>query len=889
MRKKFLSLFICIIYMMAFIPQQAIMAASTSENKSSADTKVINFLEAFDIMNTDPETGFFWNEMPVKRSEMAKILCKIIGIETIKDETARFVDVSEPDREYIETIVRNRYMTGYDDMKFGSDDYVTNAQLIAIFVTLLGGKSVAENLGGFPDGYVTIGKKMNIIKNYNLQNRVTRIEVANMIYRAMHAGVVELRSVSGNGADYEIISEHTFLTEMLNIYKIRGIINANEATSLTEQNGVGRKLIKINDDEYQDPEQLADDYLGCDVECYVKYDKDKSTAKVVYVEPTSNTKTVTISNDDIDDVSGNIVKYYDENKIRKVEVAVISDMIYNGKSTTYNLERLENLETSDIKFVDNNGDGKYEVIIITEYIGRVAYLIDYDDEKLKFQFDEKTIDLKDCIYHVYKEGNKVELKDIQQGDALLIAISENDDDEKVVRIEASSYQTQGNVQSIRDDDGTIYVKISNVEYTLNSYCNELQQKNKLSEIYVGVSGVFHFDSKGKLLYFEKNSKGLKAAYMIDAKLFLNDFDNYELRIRLFDEDEHFKTLTASEKIKIDDKVIKVDKIILNDDMLNNLNTPQLIQYSAEEDVVTRIIFPISGYDEQAFSMDQKQTVLKCNHANILSDRYRITQDTKIFYIPNITKSDSDYINKMTDKGMMWVLPYSWITQGNTYNLSLYDVGVDGKVKYIVCKYGYTNLISGSGSVMAVNDILTIINEDDEETYALKGLNQNGETVELQLSEQTVLNAKVSEISSNGTKQFNLANNRNVKPGDVIQYHVSHSNKIDDIIIQHSVGEKEYYTPVNMDGNADNDYNRCIYGKVMYVDASSIIVSGNPDTYINPTSLGNKYIENTGVAIYEYSDNRGKYYKIDFQEIEVGDSVFAFVDKEGKTRIITIYE
>ena len=57
------------------INQFAEAADNTESFKDSADIKKVRLLEALGLMEIDSETGFFWDEMPVKRSDLAKIIC----------------------------------------------------------------------------------------------------------------------------------------------------------------------------------------------------------------------------------------------------------------------------------------------------------------------------------------------------------------------------------------------------------------------------------------------------------------------------------------------------------------------------------------------------------------------------------------------------------------------------------------------------------------------------------------------------------------------------------------------------------------------------------------------------------------------------------------------
>ena len=126
MKYRILSFCMALLLIIPMTINQFAEAADNTESfKDSADIKKVRLLEALGLMEIDSETGFFWDEMPVKRSDLAKIICKMFDISETADASPHFADVKEADRAYVETAVRNGYMSGYSDEKFGADDYVT--------------------------------------------------------------------------------------------------------------------------------------------------------------------------------------------------------------------------------------------------------------------------------------------------------------------------------------------------------------------------------------------------------------------------------------------------------------------------------------------------------------------------------------------------------------------------------------------------------------------------------------------------------------------------------------------------------------------------------------------------------------------------------------------
>lgn len=896
MRYRFLSFCMAVLFIIPLLSSQTVLADEKAKRATdSADSRTIKLLEALDLMTIDDDTGFFWDEMLVKRSELAKIVCKLYGISATKDETPRFTDVNDSERAYVETVVRNGYMSGYSENKFGAEDYVTNNQLIKTVVIIMEGGIFAESLGGYPNGYITVGKKLGIVggKVSVGESAARRIDTANIIYKAMHSDILTVMGISDGELNYERIEGHTFLTEKRNIYRAKGIIKKNESTGLNRADGVEKGMIQIGETIYYDRKQLADDYLGCNVECYAELKDGDTYGEIIYVEESGNNKTVTLRDDDIVGVDGNTISYYDDDKIKSLNMAVIFDRIYNGVALDYRseftLDSLKSLDNADIKFIDNNGDGAYEVVIVTEYSVRVVNSVNMDEKKITFRFDEKPIELENSFYRIFRDGKKSELGDINSGDVVLSAISKDVNKEKTIRIEASSKSVKGTVSEIKNEDGKKRnIKIDGDEYTLSRYCDALADKNKISTIKPGMSATFYMDNRGNIAYLDENAPSVLAAYLIDYRLEISGM-SYVLSVKLFNENGQMKTFSTGESITINGTKMKLEDIYSNSELREQLNTPQLIQYSESEGVIKEIIFAQKGYDKQKFSLDVDNISLKSYHQNTLADKYYLSSETKVFYIPNLKKSDVGYSNVMSDKGLMFVLPRGFIGKGDTYNVSLYDVEENGTIKYILETYAVGSPVGAGGDILAVNDVIDALDDEKNPVKAIRGLHQSGSEVTIYLNEPDVLNAKVAEVQSNGTKNFDSSKNRDVRRGDLIQYHINSVGKVDDIWIQHSPEDTEYYVPCNMNRSINEDEYRCVFGKVMFASLSSVIVSGNPTGYLDPTSDGNKYLGDTGSLVCTYSSKNNRFYQAKFDDVEVGDNVFAFVDSANTTRILVIYE
>ncbi|MBQ7900875.1 MAG: S-layer homology domain-containing protein, partial [Clostridia bacterium] len=380
---------------------QMLPAWTVAAEDDSADSDAVKLLTALEIMDVDSYSGKLWDDTPVKRREMAQIICNLFRFEVTKDDVPRFNDVQDKYRGYVETVVRNGYMSGYNDKSFGANDYVTGNQLLKILVTALGGGEMAKLSGGFPMGYIYAARRLGL-SNVNSvigDEPARRIDVANMIYSALEADIMMIASINEEYSTYTTIEGHTFLSETLDIYRYEGIVNQNEATALDDPNGAGEDRVQIGETVHMDEEKLTADYLGSSVVAYVRKPDKSIMGSVVCVIESGDNETLVIENKDFSGVNGFNLEYFDGEKKKSIKLSPGIDMIYNGKAIEYDPEKFT-MDIGNIKLVDNNNDGMYDVVLITSYETFVVEKVNAADEIIGVKHGKASIELNGNFYSV---------------------------------------------------------------------------------------------------------------------------------------------------------------------------------------------------------------------------------------------------------------------------------------------------------------------------------------------------------------------------------------------------------------------------------------------------------------------------------------------------------
>lgn len=152
----------------------------------------VDYISDLGIMVGD-EKGNFNPNKTVTRAEMAAIVCRMLG-ETADLTTAdTFVDVpiSHWANVYVATAASFGIIGGYGNGRFGPSDAVTYEQAVTMFVRFLGYEYEANDVGGYPNGYMMIAQDLGLLEGVNAKNGATlnRSNVAIIIYNCYHSYV----------------------------------------------------------------------------------------------------------------------------------------------------------------------------------------------------------------------------------------------------------------------------------------------------------------------------------------------------------------------------------------------------------------------------------------------------------------------------------------------------------------------------------------------------------------------------------------------------------------------------------------------------------------------------------------------------------------------------
>lgn len=168
-------------------------------------------LKSYKIMKGD-QNGNLNLELPVTRAEMAQFAANAKNLQSIKAENIPaegFTDVGENHwaNDAICVLKSQGYIDGNGDGTFAPDDKVTYEQAIKMLVGILGYTPLAEEAGGYPDGYIKTAELIGLTENISFERSdyALRKDIAVMLDTALDIPIAE-QFVFGSEAEYRILN-----------------------------------------------------------------------------------------------------------------------------------------------------------------------------------------------------------------------------------------------------------------------------------------------------------------------------------------------------------------------------------------------------------------------------------------------------------------------------------------------------------------------------------------------------------------------------------------------------------------------------------------------------------------------------------------------------------
>jgi len=721
-----------VILLVAMLVSTQVFAQSeqvSSKSQYLKEYEILSSLGIFEIFETDNYDG----TRLLTRAETAAVSMRMLGINgyDAKDLPMPYTDV--PNDHIYSCEIKYAYdlgiMEGYG-LSFNPDGNVTEEQFIKVIVETLGYNVLAVAKGGYPTGYLSVAASAGILDGVDLSagRELTHDKAVLILYNAIEAEVFRPISFGSDSVKYEVGGN--ILSVYLGIDNKNGVVEENAVTSLSTATGM-ENMVRIDGELYYTGDSRCDEYIGYNVDFYVKNDPKAPYGTILYASPDAN-NVIKLNSTDIVSYNSNVYTYMDGERVRKETIPKDVDIIYNGTSSEGNFKDYVP-ELGEVVIIDNDRDGKAEVLLITSYSVFLVNNCDIPDSEF-YDKEGNKLSYKNTDWRLFTEnGDMVYPEDVKPGELLLIAANEKTD---VIRGFVLRNAVEGTISEMNVSSGQTYVTIGEKEYRVHSSCTKILNGEKG----VGDSGSFFaWDSVLLEVYGSDTSFVTNIFYIIgiDEK---KGLDN-TVMVRTFSSGGEIADYKVSENVKI---YISGEKVGEKEDLY-------AIFCEGGEGVVPQIaICDVNGqgeitYVEKAPSekcdlyddvpglqLVYENTAAVYNYRSKSMDegKLQLVGDGYVFSTPEDLSDLDDYLVESTD---------DFVPETSTVAMDIkaYRTGADILGANVVVGTDMIGKTVGD-SYLLVSRISSSVTDEDEECYIVYGIENGNTEIKLKTVDKDVL-------------------------------------------------------------------------------------------------------------------------------------------------------
>ena len=856
---------------------------STTTNLTLSDAEL---LARFGIFR-GYEDGLLHTEYNVTRMEYVALIMRCLKYDSeFMVEEQLFDDVPKDSwgAAYIKAALDLQIINGYGNGKFGPDDPVTVIDVIKILVSALGYGAIAQEKGGYPNGYLAVAMDKKIIDKIPQAGVLaTREDVAEVIVNSLEINVM-LKKV---GMDAYFEGEDTILS-IHKISKRTGTLIGLYGVSLDNSVSLRKNECLISGEVFLSDFQIPVSLLGQDVVMYIQdYDKSKKLLAVLPRYRNSSNSITVSSGDILPETTLLSFTYLENNEVKTEKLDPSLKVCYNGKmiESTAQLSDLRlKPQNGFVTLIDYNQDNMYDLAIVKDYRTYVVKSISedavYDLFGNNFKINDNHTD-----YIIIKDEVITELDEMKVNDVLSVAASI---DNSIVEIIISEKKAEGVIDTIWSEDGKTWYGLDTGEkFSLTSEYIDAVEKGyssaKRLEIGQKVSVLLNYFNEIAALHKnqdENDNQSLKYGFIVDAKLSGNKVSGMVV-LRVLNSENKIINLAIEYGRKVhfgrtEDDMYCESSVEATDvyDYItkNNYIERQLIRYQATEDGrIRKIYFSDDKGENKNFArsayLDSRNFAF-----HIIDNQYYWDDNTVVFHIP----FNGDY-EELLSSGKA----EQYFRNNTYYTVELYDVDSNGHVGCI--KYTEAvekKLESGleywldylNSPVLLITDVYSTISDAGVTYTVLEGF-ENKKRVVRMLSDT---------LSSNRIARSEL------RPGAIIQYDTNakwlrYAAAADDdevvtvysLLIDCNNTEQSPFVMWDYDTIRTSGRIHTSYGTVERYDYPIIRINGYA------------YEVHGGTTVYHYDTKKKSFTKIDAQHIAEGSTIFLRSRRNNLREIVVI--
>lgn len=857
----------------------------------------LEVLHAFGVMREYKEDTYHPGKAVTRGEFVTAIANLFTDIGT--DNVTIFQDVPK-DSELSKNLTKlysRGMISGTGNWNFRPDDFITYPEAVKILVSALGYHYMAEQIGGFPNGYLQAANKIGLeLDTKNKQgDGLTLGEMTLLMYKALDIEVPQVKTV-GENVSFITTPGETLLYKELGIYRARGFVEANEYTAVNRKNDSFKKnIISIDGEEFETDLADANQYLGCNVYYYYKENQSEINTIVYLYLDEARTNVVDIPAPMVDhSTTMNCVCYWiDEhmdNRAWKADISPTASVIYNGVyagkiqllGETYLKPKVGSL-----KLIDNDMDSLYDIISIENYETVFVDSTLKSDEIIIDKYTGKTYEIdtsKSGIRPVILiDGEEVDFSNISKESIVSVAKTI---DGQIIRVLILEDEVTGEVSETLNDKEVV---IDGIKYTVaDSYLEAVRSGAKEAmEIRVGTSATFYLDYNQQIAAVGEQKKSDKYGYLVTYMGL--EFGKAEFKI--FGDDGAMHIMKAAKKINVDGRSISPGETVqyLNN---NKLDGGTAVAYKVNgTGELSFLDTPVLGAEETAdTSLTLTNPLTKRMYRDytqgfIFRDKtgdgsygeFFLKNDSIIFSIPPDKTEDDEY--KIVKSG--------YFQKDSIYLIEGYGASDVGKVKLAVLKVDEDNssIVEEDNEIGLVTKITKGYDEKIGATSKIYMLYQGQEVGHL-VSDKLKTTKYLLYPSTAGTTLASVAQIpfTEIIPGSIVHFSLDTAGRINEIRKitpqENELSFKEQHSWITR----RQMYEEKIYGRVVARDNDTFKVNANGTNYLYRISNGTTtYIfdTKTGEASLGSTD--------DIVGSETNGSKIFVITRNVQVRAVVIYK
>ena len=716
--KKIISLVLLMSFIMSSLLTFPVKAADKKDVKTDERIETLTGIGLIDY--TDDVI-----DLPITRAEFADIMATILGFQeqirleawyqyflgedknddlTIETNGKTFTDVGDRYWAYsaIEKLADSGYISGNGEGRFEPDRSIKYEEAVKVLASAMGYDSIMATYSDWRSGCVQTAQSLGLNKGISASvgSDVTRRDFAYIIYNAFDVPILEKTPVIGKGEEIKADKDKTFLSEILKMGRVRGIVTANGDTTLTAPGSVAENYMEVGKTALIDNKNFGS-LIGRKVYAYYSLEEDNED-EVIYAYAIDEVSEIDISS--VEKLDNGDLYYRVKNSVKKIRFDK-KPLIYNGVCLNSYDDDLFDGKSGKILITQNDSES---VVIAQAYESYYVKSVDAENETVYDGIFGKKISINasnDNVSIFDEFDAKLDFSGITVGN--VISIAENG---RVKKIYVSTKQESGKIESKAHDENEI-VKINGKSYEIDTAFASTDRYNSIS---VGDSVVIYINTFGTISWIDNTVDGPQNAYLLKAY----ECDNGSIMVKYLDADGVLTDKTISEKAIL---TKKSDEYLSKQKSSDKDAYTELAAYGKgyfrirvnKDDLISEIEVPgtksINQYNER---MNQTSDNIEMSYVRdqgeFYSRGYRIgiSDDTYIISVPDDENDYTKYrkIKKsdFSNKQKLFITAYS-----NNYG----TLKIDAMSTHVTISDNF-----GSGSyalAKVVTKVTTGVNDENE--------------------------------------------------------------------------------------------------------------------------------------------------------------------------------